>query len=170
MKSFERWTLQAGPRGPELHLDQGRNVVVNLFFGAGLVAAGMWFVRRPDFSGLGVALLLFGAFWLLVSVLAGRDARIVRLGHEEIARVSRGGKIRESWPRSRPAAVEIRRKPGRRGRARPLPWEVDVVDAEGLAFKATFRFQEEEPARSLAAELAEMLEVPVREGEEAGKA
>lgn len=49
MRQYERWTLQAGPRGPELHLNQKKNVFLNLSVDAWRNAATGWLTcfHRP---------------------------------------------------------------------------------------------------------------------------
>lgn len=165
MKAYERWTLQVDAGGAELRLEQDRNASINVIFGASMVGVAAWLLARPGNAVFGGTLLLFGALWVLLAFVAGRQVRIVGLGAEQLTRKDRSGTVKERWPRSRAAAVELSRKPRKKGSDSPLPWRVEIVDGGGVAFGTTFRFQDEGPARAFTSELASLLDVPVHDGE-----
>lgn len=137
---------------------------MNLAFGLGMVAVGAWMLTRPDVAGFGKWVIGLGVFWVVISFLAGREQRSVRLGDDRIVMEGKEGKVRDAWTRDRAVALEIRKK-RRKGRKKggvPLPWRVALVDGEGARFRAGFRFQEEDTARALAEALGGRLGIEVR--------
>lgn len=147
---LERYTLAREPGGVRITFDQRKGAVVNAAFGVALAVLGyVW--DAP----VGTVVMGGGVVWTLFSMLAYSSERVTELG--EVLTYRNGRKARTlSVDEVIEVAVRVRR--GSRGRRKQsvLPWSVEIRGGGQKPF-ASYRFQEEEPARKFAAYLSHAL-------------
>jgi hypothetical protein len=137
---------------------------------AGLIASGVLLgvmalaLRSGGRTGGAIALGLVALGFVLIGVMGFVYAAHWRAGGPGLERIDRAGHTDARWPREAIASVRVAR-PARSvddlRRPGPRPWEVEVLDRQGRALPARFRFESEAQAQVLAGRLAASLGVPI---------